>query len=377
MERISHGIPRVKFRSFMDWKGFVFRRLYSHWKPVTSTKAGYSIIMPMPEDMPFLMRLAIEGLKCIDTSNCKQFIVVGDGYSNDHCSALKRELQRYGETSIGFCELPFLHRMVARRISCPHPISIIFGASINRCDFAFLHDADAFFLDRDSIESTFEYCTGNEMDVVGVTARWDPFFQRLGYAIPGTWQMMFRTAWLRDHPPFQVIGRKEQTPHGMNTFDTLLYPQYLDYGCGRIGVMPNPPRYVHFNGTIVTYRAWRRAKGRPVVDELFRLLLLSILEHILPATDGKRLMPRVDDLARGLKDSTNPIRYDTLDCVRNYAEFRDQIKELCRSPVFAGERAATIKSLLIPFDTHFARIVLELGDKLDSPVRKFRQNGLA
>ena len=331
----------------------------------------------MPEDMPFLVRLAIEGLRCIDTSNCKQFIVVGDGYGNDNCSAIKRELLRYAETSVELCELPFLHSMVARRISCPHPISVIFGASHSRCDFAFLHDADAFFLNRSCIEDTFEYCIRNEMDAVGVAARWDPFFQRLGYAIPGTWQMMFRTAWIRRHPPYRVIGRTEQTPHGMNTFDTLLYPQYLDYRSGKIGVMPNPPRYVHFNGTIVTYRAWKRANGRQVVDELFRLLLLSILEHILPATDGKRLLPSVDDLARGLTDSTRPIRYDTLDCARNYGEFRAQMEELCGSPIFAGERAETIHSLLIPFDAHFARIVLEMGDKMEGPVRKFRQNGLA
>ncbi len=333
--------------------------------------------MPMPEDMPFLMRLAIEGLKCIDTSNCQQFIVVGDGYGNDGCSEINRELQRSAELNIELCELSFLHRMVARRVSCPHPISIICGASRSRCDFAFLHDADAFFLDRSCIENTFQYSFDNDMDAVGVTARWDPFFQNLGYAIPGTWQMMFRTDWLRRHPPYRVIGRTEQTPHGKNTFDTLLYPQYLDYGSGRIGVMPDPPQYVHFNGTIVTYRAWKRAHGRQVVDELFRLLLLSILEHILPATDGKRLMPCVDDLARGLKDSTCPIRYDTLDCARNYGEFREQVTELCSSPVFAGERAETVKSLLTPFDAHFAKITSDMGDKLEGPVRMFRQNGLA
>jgi hypothetical protein len=161
------------FPKSMDWKGFLFRRLYADWKPGKrkSASAGYCIIMPMPEDMPFLMRLAIEGLKCIDTSNCQQFIVVGDGYGNDGCSQIKRELQRSAELNIELCELSFLQRMVARRVSCPHPISIINGGSKSRCDFAFLHDADAFFVDRSCIENTFQYCSGNDMDAVGVTAR--------------------------------------------------------------------------------------------------------------------------------------------------------------------------------------------------------------
>jgi hypothetical protein len=361
----------------MPWKNLIYENIYASWNRSSAPHAGYSIVMPIPEDMPFLAHLAIEGLIHINRMNCVQYIVVGDGYGKHGSSGLARTLKENSKFKVDLCELPLLHRMIARRIACPHPVSIILGTSRASTDFVFLHDADAFFLNPDCIEKTFEYCELNAMNAIGVTARWDPFFQRIGYQIPGTWQMMFRTSWLRSHPPFRVFGRTMDTPHGTNTFDTMLYPQYLDYASGKIGVMPVVPKFVHFNGTIVTYRAWKRANGRQVVDELFRLVLLSILERVVPSDDGRRLLPSTEELAYGLTDSSRPIRYDTLDCARNFGEFRSQMQELCESPVFAGERAEKIQSMLVPFDVHFAKVGSEIGDQFPSPVKKFRRNGLA
>ena len=333
--------------------------------------------MPIPEDMPFLAKLALEGLQHIDTDHCGQIVIVGDGHSNDRGKCLAETVSTFHDSRIEIALFSRLDRYVIRGMPSPHWLTVIYGTNHARYSYAFLHDSDAFFLESDCIERTYNYCRNRSEFATGVCARWDNFFKDIDYQIPGTWQMMFHVPWLRRHKPWMVRGRKVATPHGMNTFDTLLYPQYLDYGSGMIGIMANPPRYVHFNGTIVTYRAWKRANGRQVVDELCRLLLLSILENILPATNGKRMMPSVDELACGLNDSTRSIRYDTLDCARNYGEFREQMEDLCGSPIFAGERAETIHSLLIPFDSHFARIALKMGDKLEGPVRKFRQNGLA
>ena len=332
--------------------------------------------MPMPEDMPFLLRLSLEGIKHTNTDKCGQILIVGDGFGHDRGTALKNVAEEFSDPRIEMVLFSHLDRAVVRQIGDVHWLTVIYGTNSVRYAYAFLHDADAFFLDRDCIEQTFRYCVDNGVYTTGVDARWDPFYERIGYQIPGTWQMMFSVSWLRRHKPWMVRGRILATPHGINTFDTLLYPQYLDYSSGKVGVMPNAPKYVHFSGTIATYRAWKRANGRHVVDELFRLLLLSILEHILPAADGKRLLPRMDDLALGLKDSTCPIRYDTLDCAKNYGQFRVQISELCGSSVFAGARAESINSLLLPFDSHFAKIALEMGDELQSTVRKFRINGL-
>ena len=41
----------------------------------------------------------------------------------------------------------------------------------------------------------------------------------------------------------------------------------MDYPTGKVGVMDPPPRFVHFNGTIVAYRLFRDAGGKQVIDE--------------------------------------------------------------------------------------------------------------
>ena len=67
----------------LDVKGLIQRALYWQWKHSGALADGYSIIMPTPEDMPFLSRLTLEGLKYINTDNCGQFLIVGDGHSVD------------------------------------------------------------------------------------------------------------------------------------------------------------------------------------------------------------------------------------------------------------------------------------------------------
>ena len=89
----------------------------------------------------------------------------------------------------------------------------------------------------------------------------------------------------------------------------MLHAQFLDYPSGRVGVMASPPRFVHFNGTIVTYRDFRNRAGRTVSDELFRVLLLAVLEDLIPDRDGGSVVPPVEELSQGLADPRAPVTY--------------------------------------------------------------------
>jgi hypothetical protein len=211
-------------------------------------------------------------------------------------------------------------------------------------------------------------------DTLGVTARWDPFFTKINYKIPGTWELIFSIPWIREWKPHHVRGQIHDTPHGPNGFDHLLYPQYLDYSKGRVGVMANPPELVHFNGTIVTYRVWKRNHGKVVTDELYRLLLISLLEELIPSSSGVRLMPSIATLARGLTDDNAPVRYSR--SKRPYLQFRAQIEQLCNSPVFKGERGARLVELIKPFDDFYETVPLE-PETQGSATNRFRDHGLA
>jgi hypothetical protein len=332
---------------------------FARWRRPCPFEEGYTIFLPSPMDMPFLLRYSLEGLAKIDTSRCKQILVIPDGWGNDGGRALREVVDASDDPRVEMVELHRTDRLWLRAIGPTngadiHWLLVVNGTTFARHEYAFLHDSDAFFLEADGLERQYQTCLDRGLEVLGVTARWDEFFQRIGYQIPGTWELMYSTRWARRRSPFDLKGGRRPTPEGEQVFDSMLHAMYLDYPSGKVGVMDPPPRFVHFSGTIVTYRAFRDRRGATVRDELFRVLLLALLEELIPAPDGRRVVPTVEELARGLSDPTAPVRYDSEVAVEQFPVFRGMLDELCDSPVFQGSRGDRIRSLVRPFDEHFA-----------------------
>jgi hypothetical protein len=377
------GTERImKKRIGSDLKGMLLRALFGRWRggPVEDS---YSILLPMPMDMPFLLRYALEGLRNLDTSSCKQVLVIPDGWGDDEGRGLRRIVESSDDPRVELVDLRpsarvFIHRMkksvLGAANSC-HWAMIFEGIDHSRCAYSFLHDADAFVIDADGLERQYRECRDREMFTLGVQARWDPFFEKLGYTIPGTWELMFSNRWARRRDPTSLKGRRRSSPHGENVFDNMLYPQYLDFPTGKVGVMDAPPRFVHFSGAVTTYRYFRYQPSRTVVDEFFRLLALSLLEALLPDADGGRALPTVEELARGLTDPDAPVTYRSDVADHEYPIFRGLIDDLCESPLMRGDRAETIQRALRPFDEHFEKRMAEIGSA-PPPAFKFRTHGL-
>ena len=57
--------------------------LFSRWWRRCAFEDGYTIVLPSPMDMPFLLRYALEGLAHLNTENCRQILVVPDGCVDD------------------------------------------------------------------------------------------------------------------------------------------------------------------------------------------------------------------------------------------------------------------------------------------------------
>jgi hypothetical protein len=338
--------------------------LFGRWRRPQPLAAGYTILLPMPMDMPFLLRFALEGLRHLNTKNCRQIVVIPDGWGGDGGKAFHEVVAACDDPRVELVELRpgirfYIQKIQMRKnrqsaANWSHWAMIVEGTARARSEYAFLHDADAFFVDADAIERQYHECRDRAMETLGVQVRTDAFFERIGYAIPGTWEMMYSVPWARRRNPLTLKGMWQSTPHGVHEFDTMLYPQYLDYPTGKIGTMVIPPRLVHFHGAVTTYRVLKDHARRPLIDMLFRLLLLSILEDLLPAPDGRRILPAPEALAQGLTDFSASITYNSEAATREYPIFRKQIDELCESLTFAGPRADRIRALLQPFDEHYA-----------------------
>ena len=361
----------------IDLKGIALRILFRRWKALPVYETGYTILLPSPMDMPFLLRFALEGLQLQDTTHCRQILVIPDGWADDGGTALREVMAGFSDPRLEYYEPSWWDIFLIRRMPSPYWMMVMFGIEHARCEQALLHDADAFFHDSDAIERIYDASREGSMYTLGVQARWDPFFENLGYEIPGTWETMVDCRWARTRPPYTIKGRKESTPHGEYGFDVLLYAQYLDYASSRIGVMDSPPRFVHFSHTVRAYRDYMRMANPKIVDELFRLLLLSMLEKVAEDEAAKSRLPSPQDLARGLKDPAAPVTYDSEVAVRGYREFRDMIDELSRVPIFDNERASMIAAMLEPFDAHFREISQARGGDIDGPIKQLRSDGFA
>jgi len=314
----------------------------------------------------------------MDTSNCKQILVVPDGWGDDKGLALREVIDAFSDPRIEMVDLRWVDYKVIRAMKPPgsaatHWMMVVNGTTFARCEYAFLHDADAFFLERDGLERQYRECHDRGMFTLGVTARWDPSFLEHDYSIPGTWELMYSTRWARSYTPYDLKGRKRETPKGLIEFDSLLYPQFIDFPTGKVGVMDPPPQFVHFNGTIYAYRLFRDAGGKQVIDELFRLVLLAILESLVPDKSGRRVVPTVDELAKGLNDPTGPVSYASQLATQEYPVFRKMIDELCESPIMQGDRSVQIRELIRPFDDYYA--IHKADPALGSLVR-YRSNAI-
>ena len=186
-----------------------------------------------------------------------------------------------------------------------------------------------------------------------MTARTDPVFAEHGRTLPGTWELMYSNRWARDTAD-RPQGRRRETPVGVFEFDTMLYPQFMDYPGGKVGVLDPPPRLVHFAGAITTYRTFRDRAGSPVVQ---RALPRA------PAGDARRPRARRRRQAGdpdgrragpGPDGPLDPVTYDSRVAVQEFPIFREMVEDLCESPVMQGERADRLRELIRPFDDHFA-----------------------
>jgi hypothetical protein len=345
-------------------KDLVLELLFGRWRPARTLADGYSILLPMPMDMPFLLWFALEALRDMDTTHCNQFVVVPDGWGSDDGMAMERVVRSFDDPRILLSRMPrkvhfFIHKFQRSRshgfaANWLHWAMIIEGTNCANSKHAFLHDADAFFVDPHGLERQYVECRDRGMITLGVEHRADSFFSANGYAIPGTWEMMYSVPWARSRSPLFLKGRRRDTSHGIHEFDTMLHAQYLDFASGKVGAMVPPPRLVHFHGTIITYRAFTDPKNTLVADDVFRLLLLSMLQELVPEDVGTRILPTPIELARGLDERGASVRYNSPRAAREYPGFRRQIDELLQAPVFAGKRAARIRDYLRPFDDHFA-----------------------
>jgi hypothetical protein len=336
--------------------------LYGRWPRRDHLEDGYTVLLPIPADMPFLLRFALEGLRHLQMPNCREIVVISDGSASDR--AIRTIVAENGDKRLRCAPLTPLDRLLVNlprgdgSANFRYFTMVLRGVSAAATDALYLHDADAFWLEEGGVETQYRAFRERDMYTLGVTSRTESIFKERGFEIPGTWELMFSNAWVRRWSPVDIKGGWHRLPDGQwGWFDNLLFVQYLDYPSGKIGVMASPPSFIHFFATITEYRTWLgggRAHGTE--DKLFSLLLLSLLAEAVPGARRDTPLPRPDELARGLRDPSAKITYFASTAPKRYAAFRRGIEALCSSPAFTNDVAQRIRDAIVPFDEHFSAL---------------------
>lgn len=334
-------------------KALLWKAWYRRWPRREAALPGYSVLLPVPGDLPVFLELALAVVRRQQARHRVETLVIPDLMTPLVREVVARASKDWpGELRL--IELPRPDRWLPRLLKRPHAnhwLQLINGVRHSQATHAVLHDADLFIDDPGFLDEQFEHCRDGRFACFGVNQVWDPWFAAHGRQIAATWELFFETDWLRGFAPHFHLGHENRLDGEAHVFDTTLYPQCLT-APARIGWRTPGSGLVHFNYVICTYRYFQ-AKGWAFEDEHFRVLLVAILARLFdPAGDGYAFGP-VEEMSRGLRDERAQVLFRSPKTAANYAEFRRKFQDLLDGQLLNAEQKRLAADLLDPFDREF------------------------
>ena len=331
-----------------------WRARFPNWPPLAAPLAdGYTVLVPVPGDLPGLTRLALAVLGQQQAAHRVATIVVPDQKS-PAVEAIVASAQGSWSGALDVRELPLPERwflVKLRSASRVHWLQVVTGMGAVGSTYALLHDADLFLLDHAVLDTRFTLAQERGLACLGVNQVWDEWYASKGRTMVATWEMLASVEWFRSFTPAEH-GPHDGTIWGEHhTFDTTLHPQALT-APDRVAVEPIPAQsMVNFNYAIATYRMFQRAKT-PFLDSGFRLLLLSVLTAVY---GGQCDVPPLEELSGYLGTSGRVLEFPTgEDGVARYRDFRTSLGSVLRSELVPADEARRAERLLAPIDDHYS-----------------------
>lgn len=338
----------------MSYKDLFWRLRYSRWPARAGDLGdGYSVLVPVPGDLPALAELALSVLRRQESANRLRTVLVPDQPSPAIEAIVARERPAWpGELRLARLALPerwFVHRL--RSASRIHWLQVVTGMGQVSSTYALLHDADLFLLDDNVLEERFVLARDRDLACLGVNPVWDEWYAAKGRSLVATWEMLASVTWFRSFSPV-MHGPHDASIWGeVHTFDTTLHPQALT-DQARLQCEPiEPAKMVNFNYAIATYRMFQHHQGT-FLDGGYRLLLLSVLLDLYGSTCD---VPPLATLAGGLTKAGGRVAFPSPDKgAAKYASFRHSLHSVLRSHLVSPEAAERVEQHLGRFDEYYA-----------------------
>jgi hypothetical protein len=141
-------------------KNLVLEFLFGRWRSAGTLADGYSVLLPTPMDMPFVLWFALEALRAMDTRHCNQFVIVPDGWGPDGGHAIERVVRSFEDPRILLSRMPRMVRFFVHKVQKVrshgtaglHWAMVVEGSNCANSKYAFMQDDDAFFIDSERME---------------------------------------------------------------------------------------------------------------------------------------------------------------------------------------------------------------------------------
>jgi hypothetical protein len=343
----------------------LWRAAYRRWEPATTDAElvpGYSLLMPVPSDLPVFLRLALANVAAQDPTGRAEILVIPDRPSAAIARAFDACKAELGVADLRLVELNAMGRALGRLSSDPgtnHFLQLHAGVTETATAHALLHDADLFLTDQHFLARHYRRCAERGLACLGVSPAWDDWLRDHGFGhVVATWELMFDVRWMRSIPPWRHRWHHERVHGEWHGFDLTLYSQART-SPERCELDPGADdSFVHFNWVISAYRNFQRSRGRPMEDDRFTMLLIRLLtdalDHGRNGSQSRTIdVPDVAELTRGLTDPSQRVTYCADETRANYAAFRDKVSHLYRAPLFDDRAVEVIEERLAAFDTAF------------------------
>jgi hypothetical protein len=323
---------------------------FARWQhPAKITREGYTVLVPVPGDLPVFLDLALAVIRAQTAPHRVATIVVPDVETPEVDAILARARPDW-PGQLERARIPVPERWTLPRLGDPgrnHAIQLNSAISRATSTHVVLHDADLFLLVGDIHERQWTQAVERNLDALGIEVAWDGWYAEHGVPVAATWELTARTDWLRSFPPWRHIAHDDALDGEAHMFDTTYWAQTRT-PAGRIDIRP-PGDVVHFNYVISTYRKYRQTTGG-FRDGRFRLLLIRVFIDLFDTAGISYGLPPVEDLAAGLGNRDAAVWYAPEDAA-NYAEFRPRLAQILAA--FPPPTHTSVDEALGAFDAFY------------------------
>jgi hypothetical protein len=334
-------------------KDAAWRAAFARWPALPDPGEGYTLLLPVPADLPVFLRLALANAATQDRAGRVETLVVPDIPSPAFARAYREAAARFADAGpLRLVELKPAARAM-RRLAGNQPgtnyfLQVHAGTAAATTTHVLFHDADLFIEDAGFMARHHRRCADEGLACLGVSPAWDDWLRDHGFGhVVATWELMVDTRWAREFEPWQHRNHSARLDGEQHVFDVTLYTQALTAPerCARHDATAS---FEHFNWVIGVYRHFQQARGAPFEDDRFLLLLIRLLSDALEAPGGD--VPAVGELARGIEDGAAPVVYPSGE---RYPEFRAKLDRVLRGPLFDAAARERIEGALDPFERAF------------------------